>query len=164
VTFTMELRCPPNMAEIETEIEPADDLVILAMDGCSLLAEAGCEFVVSGFGDDRWPVDVAYDLSVVMQQLPGVLAELRAGRATPLGFYGQGVERALDISPDGPIVMLVCRSDTDWSPQPTDLQMSLAEFNEILVRLASSFAGALDVASPHFASSEPLSAWRRGDL
>jgi hypothetical protein len=164
MTFAMELRCPADMTKIESEVGPADDLVSLAMDGCSLLAEAECQFIVSGFGDDRWPVDVAYDLSVVMEQLPDVLAELRAGRATPLDFYGQGVERVIDMSPDGPTVTLACRSGTDWVPQPTSLQMPLADLEQTLVRLASSFAGALNIASPGLAASEPLPAWRRGEL
>jgi hypothetical protein len=60
--------------------------------------------------------------------------------------------------------MLACRSGTDWVPQPAKVQMPLADLEETLVRLASSFARALEVASPGLAASDPLPAWRRGEL
>ena len=120
--------------------------------------------MVGGFGDASWPVDVQYDLSIVLQQLPEVIGSLRASRPTTLGFYGQGVERMVDISPIGGDLDLACRSGTDWQPQPREERVSPIELESMLVRLASSFASAVSVVSPGFGRSSPLPAWRSGDI
>ena len=62
--------------------EAQDDVTRVLADICESLATSeGVDFVVRGFGQDRWPVDVRVDLAVVVEQVPGVLsAELRGAR------------------------------------------------------------------------------------
>lgn len=162
--FVLELHCAPGFTELESIGEPGGDLVTVVMDGCALLAEAGCSFIAGGFGDDSWAVDVGYDLSIVLQQLPDVLGDMRASRPTRLAFSGQGVERVVDISPVGGELELECRSGTDWQPEPRQERVSPIEFESLLVRLASDFADAVSGVSPDLGRSSPLPAWRRGDI
>lgn len=53
-----------------------DDIRSILMDACRLL-EHHVIFVVSGFGQDRWPVDTGTDLPVFLEQLPHVLKAVK---------------------------------------------------------------------------------------
>lgn len=64
---------------------------------CDDLQEAGLKFVVEGFRE-AWPVDVATDLLIVLEQLPTVEKQLLAGTRAALEFYEQGIERSLAIT------------------------------------------------------------------
>jgi hypothetical protein len=71
-----------------------DNITSVLTDICEALAEEGSvRFVVDGFGQDPWPVDVRTDLPVVIEQVPAVLKALRSGFSTSLGFYEQGIQR-----------------------------------------------------------------------
>jgi hypothetical protein len=68
----------------------------------TILEELGTvSFLVEGFGDDRWPVDVGTDLCVVLEQLPDLWAWLSEDRKEcfELDFFEQGMARKLVLVP-----------------------------------------------------------------
>lgn len=164
LTFNIALQQPSN-SSLRTEIDkPPDDYLSLVMEACSLLGETDCRFFVSGFGDNAWPVDVYYDLSTVLEQLPDLLAGLRAGEGGILDFYGQGIERRLEFFPEGRKVGIRCRSGTAWKPNPTVEYADLDYLESIFVRLAVDFSLALEKVNLDFARTPPISAWRHGEV
>lgn len=131
-----------------------DDLVSFAIDGAALLERCGFEFAVSGFGDPRWPTDVGYDLSVLLSQIPDVLSSIRAGRPITLEFAGQGVERNVDLTPEGSDLVLRCRSGTIWEPDPIEERLDRSTFEARLVELAEEFVQAVAHHNPRLAESD----------
>ncbi len=88
------------------------------MEVCEFLGDTGYAFRISGFGQAEWPVDVWYDLSTLVEQLPDALAALRRGEPAEIDLYGQGVERTLIFEPAGDVVSITCSSRTRWQPEP----------------------------------------------
>ncbi|GHB78922.1 hypothetical protein GCM10010377_81240 [Streptomyces viridiviolaceus] len=106
-------------APASASLEPDDDYETLVMEACSVLADAGGNtFHIGGFGIDEWPLDVAYDLSAFMEQLPSLLMGVRDRREVEVDLYSQGVERILTFRPSGDVVMIHCDSRTNWVPHP----------------------------------------------
>lgn len=86
---------PPNGYD-----ESLDDIRSILSDLCRALEQEG-ELSVSGFGQDRWPVDVGTDLLILLEQLPALLRCLSCGKPAALEFYEQGIERNLLFTPAG---------------------------------------------------------------
>jgi len=124
---------PANLDGFEEEAW-IDDL-------CEYLAELQLvNFVVSGFGQARWPVDVATDLAVISEQLPSVLREIeRENYHFSLEFYEQGLERYLYISEVGPLVRIHCVCLTNWIPTPSTIYLEKVVFKEMIINLHQSF-------------------------
>jgi hypothetical protein len=60
--------------------EGMHDVRPILSDVCEALADtASADFVASGFGQARWPVDVRTDLPVFLEQLPEAIASAEAG-------------------------------------------------------------------------------------
>lgn len=164
MAFNVALKCPPNLPRLKESDEPAEDLESLVIDACLLLSETDCRFIAGGFGDDEWPVDVRYDLSSVIEQLPELLMNLRADKQGILDFFGQGIERWLEFFPAKRLVEIRCRSGTDWEPNPTIEHANLDHLETMLVNLATGFARALRKVSPDLARTSPIPAWCRGEI
>lgn len=111
-----------------------DNVTSLLIDICDALAEeASVRFVVSGFGQDPWPVDVRTDLPVVIEQVPAALAAIRNGAGASLGFYEQGIQRVLAMDPSGyDEVIVECQSMTSWQPQPSTVRMKRQDILDLL--------------------------------
>ncbi len=116
-----------------------DNITSVLTDICDALAEEGSvRFLVGGFGQDPWPVDIRTDLPVVIEQVPGVLKAVRSGVSTSLGFYEQGVQRVLAMHPSGPTEVIVeCQSMTSWQPGPSAIAMKRQD----LLTLLGTFLG-----------------------
>ncbi|TGB00992.1 hypothetical protein [Streptomyces sp. MZ04] len=157
--FQMHVTPPSGQWNLTPGFEPSEDYDSLVMDCCGLLSQTDSRFHVNGFGQSDWPVDVAYDLSAVMEQLPEAVAALRKGENTEIDFYGQGIERLIEFSPQGTQVAVRCTSRLDWTPRP-DVEFALRDDVErLLSGLAHSFKVALDRTSPEMAALEPFSSW-----
>jgi len=103
---------------------------------CDALADHGStRFIVGGFGQDQWPVDVRTDLAVAVEQVPNALNAVRRGVSASLDFYEQGVQRLLTMEPTGAQVVLECQSGTSWQPNPGVVTMN----RDDLVGLLSAF-------------------------
>ncbi|MFG2876016.1 hypothetical protein ACGFYU_13585 [Streptomyces sp. NPDC048337] len=146
---------PPDLLEVEL----SDDYESLTMDVCQLLSETDARFVVSGFGQQEWPVNISYDLSSVIEQLPEAIDSLQSGRAAEIDLYGQGIERRLTFVPAGDTTEIRCTSGTAWHPDPDVEVLSRTAALELLTGLAGDFGAALRRAAPELAMRTPFARW-----
>jgi hypothetical protein len=162
VGFNIYLEQPSRSLLLKEIDQPPEDYFSLIIEACSLLEETDCRFLVSGFGDDAWPVDVGYDLSTVVEQLPDLLASLRGGGGGTLDFYEQGIERQLEFFPEAGKIQIRCCSRTAWKPNPATEYADLDQLEAMFVKLTLDFAVALEKVNPDLARTPPISAWRHG--
>lgn len=92
-----------------------DDVRSILSDICRAM-ESQCEFIVSGFGQDRWPLDVGTDFLIFLEQFPDILRAVRQGLPGEIDFYEQGVERVINFLPGDGFYDLLCVSRTTWVP------------------------------------------------
>ncbi|MEV6055815.1 hypothetical protein [Streptomyces sp. NPDC052107] len=110
---------PPTFdTPVAHDLDLAEDYESLVMDACELLAETDCRFRVAGFGQGPWPVDISYDLSSVIEQLPQALTALRRKNRAQIDFCGQGFERVVVFVPLGDQITMTCTTQTGWIPRP----------------------------------------------
>jgi hypothetical protein len=107
-----------------TGLKIEDDFGGMVVAACGLLAVTDCRFHIEGFGALEWPVDVAYDLSAFVEQLPDLIARIRSRSHAELDLYSQGIERTLEFTHNGELVDILCLSRTDWVPYPSTESMS----------------------------------------
>ncbi|WP_052069456.1 hypothetical protein [Streptacidiphilus albus] len=148
-------------APITLEVE--DDFESLVMAACGMLGDTDCRFHIQGFGSLEWPVDVAYDLSAFIEQLPDLIARIRMQSHAELDMYSQGIERTLEFTPKGDLVEIRCLSRTDWVPKPSIESVSRKELEKMLSKLAMDFAVSLAVIGSPIAQGQPFSSWASGN-
>jgi hypothetical protein len=161
LSFSLTLPSGPHRVGQSESVE-FDDFQSLIVVTCGYLAETDCIFRAAGFGDNDWPVDVSYDLSALMEQLPDALNALRADRACEIDFYGQGIERTLYFAVDGPWVNVECRSGTTWTPTPAVVRHHKKVLVELLEGMAKGFADAVAIGVPELADVDIFVRWRQG--
>ncbi|GAB2873282.1 hypothetical protein GCM10027074_46260 [Streptomyces deserti] len=153
------------VAPASASLEPGDDYETLVMEACSALSDAGgSTFHIGGFGSEEWPLDVAYDLSVFMEQLPSLLAGVRERREVEVDLYSQGIERTLTFHPIGDLVMIHCESRTDWVPNPERESITRSELVAMLSKLAEDFAGGLKAINSELSKVAPFGRWLEGEV
>lgn len=146
-------------------LEPGDDYETLVMEACSALSDAGgSRFHIGGFGSDEWPLDVAYDLSAFMEQLPSLLAGVRDRREVEVDLYSQGIERTLIFRPSGDLVMIHCESRTNWVPNPERESIAQSELVAMLSKLAEYFARGLQAINSELSEVAPFERWLEGEV
>lgn len=152
MTFYIELRTADIHSVAEREyLEPNEDLELVAVPLCALLAEAGLIFMAGGFGDESWPVDVRYDLSSVIPQIPAVIESCTSGLTAELDFFEQGIQRKVCITYQGEQVTLRCKSYGDWLPRIETEVSARNDFVKLIVGFARSFAEAVTMIAPEAA-------------
>ncbi|GAB2830168.1 hypothetical protein [Streptomyces daliensis] len=155
----MSIVFPSEQLSLTPDFDLTSDYEVLVMDVCELLSETDCRFVMGGFGQDPWPVDVSYDLSSVMEQLPTAISDLRRRGEAVIDLYGQGVQRRLTFAPTGDLVNIRCSSDTRWQPDPAAEQVSYEEALRLLEGLKKDFRAAVERTSPTVAAAGPFAEW-----
>lgn len=146
-------------------LEPDYDYETLVMEACSALSDVGgSRFHIGGFGSDEWRLDIAYDLSAFMEQLPFLLAGVREGREVEVDLYSQGIERTLTFRPSGDLVMIYCDSRTNWVPNPAREIISQSELVAMLSKLAKDFARGLIAINSELSKVAPFERWREGEV
>ncbi|MBW8086572.1 hypothetical protein IGW14_00540 [Streptomyces hygroscopicus subsp. hygroscopicus] len=152
-------------APASASLEPGDDYESLVMEACSALSDAGGgRFHIGGFGSDEWPVDVGYDLSAFMEQLPSLLAGVRDRREVEVDLYSQGIERTLAFRPSGDLVTIHCDSRTNWVPNPERESIAQSELVAMLSKLAEDFARGLKVINSELSEVAPFERWMEGEV
>lgn len=138
-----------------------DDVSSVIEDACAILGESGAvRFSVSGFSDTPWPVDVATDLSVVLEQLPDAIKKAREGKDFVIDFYEQGIERTLHFHHQGDSTKIECSSrHATWTPSPSSLIVEPAQLEAMLRTLAANFLRSLEEVSPALARHEWIRSW-----
>lgn len=148
-------------------LEAPDDYTYLAMRACAALEATDAAFHIGGFGTDDWAFDIGYDMSAFMEELPCLIASLRAREECAVDLYPQGVERTLTFSaPAGSSgqVRISCTSRTSWVPRPAVEIAHRAELLAMSLRLTQAFATALRATAPPLARLAPFSRWPSADL
>ncbi|GAB2613759.1 hypothetical protein [Kribbella endophytica] len=153
---------PPTGDDVTGEPEDYSTSVMKACEDVS--ARTTCRFVLGGFGKADWALDLGYDLSTFVEELPDLASAVRAAEEFELNLYGQGVEQILRFQPDGAQVVITCVSGTNWIPDPATETIALPVLDNMLTQLAKDFATALQHADSHVADREPFVSWRRGDF
>jgi hypothetical protein len=139
---------------------PSDlDFQSVVMELCSRLAETDCVFRMSGFGQARWPVDIRYDLSTLVEQLPDLLGGLRANASAEVDLYGQGIERTLSFVVTGDRVTITCASRTGWIPNPDVEEIDRSTLLVMVESVASEFAEFMRMMWPQCARTAPFVDW-----
>lgn len=138
-----------------------DNVVSILMDLCDVLEETGIfQFHVSGFGQERWPVDVRTDLSTILEQLPPILHSIAcANYPFELDFYEQGIERLLFFEKADSLIKVTCYSGTLWKPTPPAFLMKESDIVSQLYNLRDSFIEAVKIVCPKLATSELFARW-----
>ncbi|WP_157357454.1 hypothetical protein [Amycolatopsis nigrescens] len=165
MTFSCTLKRPTKKFRTDKEpysTEDFSDYETLAIYACSLLAETDGEFKFGGFGKGDWHLDIGYDMSAIIEQLPDLLNFLHAREAGELDLYPPGVECTLKFLPHGDMVVIECHSRTSWIPEPPVEQASYAEVELIFETLAVDFAVSLDLVQPNVSNLSPFCEWRDG--
>ncbi|WP_324789395.1 hypothetical protein [Streptomyces sp. H51] len=153
------------VALVSVDLEPGSDYDTLVIEACSALSDAGgSTFHIGGFGSDEWPLDVAYDLSAFMEQLPSLLVGVRECREVEVDLYSQGIERTLTFRPSGDFVVIHCDSRTDWVPNPECESIAQGELVAMLSKLAEDFAKGLKAINSELSEVAPFERWLDGEL
>lgn len=175
VEFDLSLALPPAAKVCEAMVEldararneddfpvrftDEDDFYTIVMKTSTILEAAGAEFVMSGFGNTRWPLDLSYDGSMVIEELPEFMADLVDGAAT-LQLSGQGVETDLVFEKIGEEFRISCVSGAEWVDcditHHVDQVVILAMFDE----LARRFVHGLEMVDSEVAGRAPFASWR----
>ncbi|MCF6524833.1 hypothetical protein [Streptomyces sp. JJ36] len=146
-------------------LDPDDDYETLVMEACSALSDAGgSRFHIGGFGSDEWPLDVAYDLSAFMEQLPSLLVGVRDRREVEVDLYSQGIERTLTFRSSGDLVAIHCDSRTNWVPNPDHESIARSELVAMLSALAEDFARGLKAINSELSEVAPFERWLEGEV
>ncbi|SMO52780.1 hypothetical protein [Melghirimyces algeriensis] len=119
-----------------------DDGRSIIDDICEIFEETKeIKFIVSGFGQEYWPVSCLFDLSVIIEQLPEVMNKINSDDYNfSLDFYEQGIEREIIFKDNGDgYIKLNCNSRTDWKPNPDTIMMKKGDINMIISDLLNDF-------------------------
>lgn len=119
-------------------------------------------FLVSGFGQEQWPVDCRTDLLTVIEQVPFILKKIsKQDFSFQLDFYEQGIERLLIFEEENHQVRVNCVSHTNWTPGDA----IYIEKDKILVLFEQFYHHFLEysqILCPNLANHSLLSDWKKG--
>ena len=126
-----------------------DDIGTMLADLCSHLSKNPAnKFVVEGFGDESWPVDVHTDLTTFLEQLPSVIEKIWSQEEITLEFYEQGIERNIIMRPKGTLVELECVSFTKWQPSRPKEEVRWLDLMAMLEDIKDDFVEYVSDVSP----------------
>ncbi len=124
-----------------------DDVRSILMDACDAL-DGWADLLISGFGQERWPVGVRIDLAVLLEQLPDALKAIAARESAEIHLYEQGVDRLLTLEPKGAGYSVHCRSGTGWRPLPAVEEVDGLQLEGMLLAVRDEFLKALERMAP----------------
>lgn len=138
-----------------------DDIRSILIDVCRFI-ENQVDFNVSGFGQDRWPVDTGTDLAVFLEQLPETMKSLKIRQPTNIDFYEQGIERYLKFSHSdiNDIYKISCTSNTNWNPDPEVEKIHTPELLEMLSNAKDTFIKIMTKLSPMIINHPWVMEWK----
>ena len=138
-----------------------DDVRSILMDVCRAI-KVKSEFLVAGFGQERWPVDVETDLPVFLEQLPYALRAVQQGTFAEIDFYEQGIERSIAMKPAGDKYVLTCTSRTRWNPSPATEEIPSESLERMLLAVKDAFMISLTEMAPSLARHPWTCQWLEG--
>lgn len=142
--------------------EEFDDIRSILISLCRQIDEQdGCVFKISGFGQEKWPVDVKTDLPVLLEQLPQIFSAIELYQDFQLDFYEQGIERYIDFNYKNGYYNLVCKSLTNWTPKPVMEEMNLLEVNEMFFTIKREFIYLIKKNIPKLLENKWIVDWKK---
>lgn len=127
---------------------------------CEILEYSGrCRFVVSGFGDDLWPVDIETDLLTILEQLPDAIAGAHGHRDFELYFYEQGIERKVIFGIERDTYNVQCISLSDWQPAMAHYVAAPGEIYNMLCEFVSQFDRVARTICPDAIKNKYYESW-----
>jgi len=126
-----------------------DDVRSLIKDVCVALAKSNAQFIVVSPESGAWPVDVATDLPVVIEQMPKFLGFLYDPNreAFELDFYEQGIQRRIEFQRVGQTVEVGCFSSGDL-PLTERSNCDVAAWQTMIVEFWEKFCRAAAMVAP----------------
>jgi len=124
-----------------------DDVRAILIEACHEL-NGWADFLISGLGQERWPVDVGTDLSVFLEQLPDALRAIAARKSAEIYLYEQGVDRLLALEPQGAVYAVHYRSGIDRRPLLAVEEVDGLQLQGMLVAVRDEFLKALERMAP----------------
>ncbi|GAA4625640.1 hypothetical protein GCM10023113_19480 [Cellulomonas oligotrophica] len=148
VAFEAAAEVPPHAGPFEVHGDYFTDVIV----ACALLDDvAAGRFVLVGFGRDPWPLQVGYDMSAFLEELPDVVAGIRSGQDVELDLYPPGIEATFVFSADADDVVIRCSSRATWQPSPDVERIDRRELLAMLDALVADVARALHDIAPSVA-------------
>lgn len=165
--YRMYLQHKNNLDRITIEKKEYDDEfddgTSVISDICKYLHKTGVvDFIVSGFGSERWPVDCQFDLPSIIEELPDIIQNLKNNEYNfCLGFYEQGVMREIVFSDEeGEKLQLECISLVQgWSPSPSCIVMEKLTVKEMMEELFRNFITYSQKVCPELFSEKLFKDW-----
>lgn len=164
--FYVQLTCTEDVAGLhacDRDVHDGDSIIDVMSAACRCLSNSGrVTFDVGGFGQPKWPVDVAVDLAVVAEQVPRVLLGLMCrDRNVELDFYEQGIQRLLSFEPvEDDRIRVTCRSGSDgWTPDPDEYVSSVSDLVRMLNDFARKFEKIVSELCPSIAYNASFREW-----
>jgi hypothetical protein len=156
------LRRPPS--EITTEYNSdLKDINSLLGDICEALQESKrIAFIVEGFGQSPWPVDITTDLAIFLEQLPGLVGWMTDISSTTfvLDFYEQGIDRRLNFDNGKGLVQITCESWGTFEPYPNIEIISREALSTMIKELVQGFLQLANLVAPEIVAHEWFQKWR----
>lgn len=157
-----EKLCDSPEEEVIEYNQENDDIRSILAHACDRLEEMKVlKFLVSGFGQDRWAVDVRFDLLIVLEQIESVCLLIKQGLPTKLDFPEQGLERSLNLTPADNILSITCTSFGRWKASNEVISMELHQFCQLLADIACTFLKAVRNYCPSDASHPWFAKWEQ---
>jgi len=118
-----------------------DDERSIIYEICEVFESTGCiSFYVTGFGEEKWPVDCLFDLTTVIEEVPQIINKINNDNYNfVLDFYEQGIEREIVFQEHEGKVNLQCISRTEWQPIPNTITMGKEEIKKLFCDLYNDF-------------------------
>ncbi|WP_157903136.1 hypothetical protein [Cupriavidus malaysiensis] len=140
-----------------------DDVRSILWDVCQAIGQRG-EFLVSGFGQDHWPVDVQTDLPVFLEQLPSAIMAVSEGMPTEIEFYEQGIERSITLMLEGGVYVAACKSSmsTCWQTNSISEEVDREELKEMLLAVREVFMRFFADTAPGLVKHPWIQQWLKG--
>lgn len=149
-----------------------DLLLEIELDGPIAILIAICEvfeisesivFLVSGFGQEQWPVDCRTDLATVIEQIPFILKKIsKKDFSFQLDFYEQGIERLLIFEEENHQVRVNCVSHTNWTPDEA-IYIGKDKLLMMLEHFYYHFLKYSQILCPNLANHILLNDWKKGE-
>jgi hypothetical protein len=148
--------------EIISDFE-LDDVVAVLISICEVFEQSEMvSFVVSGFGQEKWPINCRTDLATVMEQIPDIIEKISEETFSfQLDFYEQGVERQLVFEQEGELVRVTCISRTNWLPTPSVIFMERVEVSTMFENLYNNFFEFSSVLCVDLVKNPLLKDWKK---
>ena len=138
-----------------------DIRLILSDMGEKMRRHTDCSFFLSGFGHDRWPLSLDYDLGMFVGDFDVLFDWLDSSvdQGFTYNFGRQGFEVKLHLSKAGDQVAIKCSGVIGFEPNPEIEMIGKEEFNSQLTDFLQNFIAVAKKVDPKITNHPWFIAW-----